>query len=100
MELFTTNTDINLQHCFLRFDVNPDLFEEALQKFNDEMKLQLSAKGTQTPGKIMHTKVFNKSQIRCYFAYSSQTKIDWQQFVQDTITEDALTGPVKLIKLS
>lgn len=38
MELFTTNTDIKLQHCFLRFDVNPDQFEEALDRFNTEMK--------------------------------------------------------------
>ena len=50
------------------------VLDEILLRFNQEMKNKLSPKGS-TPGKIMHTKVFQQrvkeqvvTQVRCYFA--------------------------------
>ena len=82
VELITSNPDIKMQHCYLSFDIPSSDFTAALQLFNEKMRAQLSTKGTQTPGKIMHTKVFQEKQIRCYFAYTpSQAYLDWRQWV-------------------
>ena len=85
MDLVTLNNEVKLQHCFLRFDLNlgaspqdpteqQEFFGKVISTFNQGMRTQLSAKGTATPGKIMHTKVFHtatQTQIRCYFAYNN-----------------------------
>lgn len=93
MELITTSPDIRLSHCFLKFSIrvshlqryqSPEqALEQILQGFNTKMRAQLSEKGTSTPGKIMHTKVFQEHahaicQIRCYFALSQYEGLDWQ----------------------
>ena len=65
------------------------------------MREQLANKGTQTPGKIMHTKVFqqgDQNQIRCYFAYNNnEVQIDWHKFVSDALPESSLDDKFKFI---
>lgn len=70
MEIVTSNPEIRFNHCFIRFQVSErylgapqfESADEALQHitqgFNSAMHQQLSDKHGQTPGKIMHTKVF------------------------------------------
>jgi hypothetical protein len=68
-----------------------------LGTFNAQMRAQLSRKGTQTPGKIMHTKLFQhngKTEIRCYFAVSGGESIDWQDFVGEILPDDSIEGKI------
>ena len=67
------------------------------------MRAQLSRKGTQTPGKIMHTKLFQhsgKAEIRCYFAVNGGDRIDWEAFVAEILPDDSIDGKVHFIRFS